>query len=163
MFQNTHVLKGIERICDKDKILRRRSHSLSCFPPAFKLENDALDCEVRHEGRGIWKSQLKLTRLKGGGEISNRCVAYKGRAGEPQQDVRVTGDSEGRLCLRSLTVSFYPSRGPGIRVNLAHPRLAWRCQRGDEGPGTVSRHLELVIWEEAMVPSLQTLTHLILI
>ena len=67
---------------------------------AFKLENDALHCEARHEERtlgasthkGIGKSKLKLTKLKGGSRTSNRCVGCRARAGEPQGGSGVSGE-----------------------------------------------------------------------
>lgn len=49
-FQNAHVLKGIERICDKDKIFRGKPHSLF----SFRLENDGMQ-------EGHW--ELPITRM----------------------------------------------------------------------------------------------------
>ena len=70
---------------------------------AFRLENDALDCEVRHEERtveasthkGIGKSRLKLTKLRRGSRTSNRCMGCRVRAGEPRGGTGVSGEREG--------------------------------------------------------------------
>lgn len=41
-FQNAHVLKGIEGICGKDEICRRKPHSLF----SFRLENDGMRKDI---------------------------------------------------------------------------------------------------------------------
>lgn len=51
----TPVLKGIERIYSKDKTFRKKNHSVPWFFFLFRLENDALGCVVRYEGR-TWQA-----------------------------------------------------------------------------------------------------------
>ena len=145
MFQNTHVLKGIERICDKDKIFRRNIYT----PPPFQIRKWCPGLWGEAWGKDTGRSQpqghtevpVKADRTHGRRRNIEQVCGVQGQSRRVTAGHQVTGEREGRLCLRSLTVTFYPSRRPGVRVNLAHPRLAWRCQRGDEGPGTISSHL----------------------